>query len=97
MAKKIPMYLKAFRFIIENPKPFRDDEYLTMCRNMSEPDELPVSMNSQELKELIIKTRHLIISEASYGVLELIKKIRTQEAIPRSQFWWYPDDTRAYN
>lgn len=92
MAKRKPMYLQAFKYALEHPAPFRDDEYLTMCMNMSAPGEVSVSQESQELRQIIKQSRHLIFGDAQSGVLDLLKKIRTQDAIPRSQFWWYPDD-----
>lgn len=87
-----PMYLDAFIYIKDHPKPLRDDEYMTMCMNMSDEDELPFSEGSQELKDAMLAVRDLIIGYPQRGVLNLIKQVRTKENIPRSQFWWYIDE-----
>ena len=87
-----PMYLEAFLYVADHPSPFRDDEYLTMCMNMSEPEELPFSKGSQELKDAMIAVRDLIIGYPKRGVLNLIKQVRTKDNIPRSHFWWYIDE-----
>lgn len=86
------MYLKAFRYMKRHPSPLRDDEYLTMCMNLSEPEELPFSEGSQELKDAMLAVRDLFIGYPQRGVLNLIKQVRTKENIPRSQFWWYIDE-----
>ncbi len=87
-----PMYLEAFRYMKEHPAPLRDDEYLTMCMNMSEPEELPFSKGSQELKDAMIAVRDLIIGPKTIGNLDLIKHVRAKDNIPRSHFWWYIDE-----
>ncbi len=89
---KDPMYLDAFKYVAENPKPLRDDEYMTMCMNMSDEDELPFSEGSEELKRAMIAVKDSIIGDPSYGVLSLIKKVRENDNIPRSHFWWYIDE-----
>lgn len=87
-----PMYLDAFKYMKEHPAPLRDDEYLTMCMNLSEPEELPFSKDSQELKDAMLAVRDLIIGYPKRGVLNLIKQVRTKDNIPRSHFWWYIDE-----
>jgi hypothetical protein len=87
-----PMYLDTFLNRINTLRPFRDDEYLTMCMNMSDEDELPFSEGSQELKDAMIAARDLIIGYPKRGVLNLIKHVRTKDNIPRSHFWWYIDE-----
>ncbi|MCB5251975.1 MAG: hypothetical protein RBR69_07060 [Candidatus Cloacimonadaceae bacterium] len=87
-----PMYLRAFRYMKRHPSPLRDDEYLSMCINMSEPEELPFSEGSKELKDAMLAVRDLIIGPKTIGNLDLIKQVRTKENIPRSQFWWYIDE-----
>ncbi len=89
---KDPMYLDAFNYVAENPSPFRYDEYMTMCMNMSDEDELPFSEGSEELKQAMRAVKDSIIGDPSYGVLDLIKEIRVKENIPRSHFWWYIDE-----
>ncbi|MDI3503702.1 MAG: hypothetical protein PWP64_638 [Candidatus Cloacimonadota bacterium] len=87
-----PMYLDAFIYMKDHPSPLRDDEYLTMCMNMSDEDELPYSIDSEELKDAMIAVRDLIIGYPTRGVLNLIKQVRQAENIPRSHFWWYIDE-----
>ncbi len=87
-----PMYLDAFIYIKNHPKPLRDDEYMTMCMNMSTEDELPFSEGSQELREAMLAVRDLIIGPKTIGNLDLIKHVRTKDNIPRSHFWWYIDE-----
>ncbi len=87
-----PMYLRAFHLIAETPKPLRDDEYMTMCMNLSDEDELPFSEGSEELKRAMLAAKDSIIGDPSYGVLDLIKQVRKNDNIPRSHFWWYIDE-----
>ncbi len=87
-----PMYLDTFLDRINTLRPFRDDEYLTMCMNMSDEDELPFSEGSQELKNAMIAVRDLIIGYPARNVLNLIKQVRKADNIPRSHFWWYIDE-----
>ena len=86
------MYLDTFLNRINTLRPFRPDEYMTMCMNMSEEEELPFSEGSQELKDAMIAVRDLIIGPKTIGNLDLIKHVRTKDNIPRSHFWWYIDE-----
>ena len=86
------MYLDVFIYIKKHPKPLRDDEYMTMCMNMSDEDELPFSEGSQDLYNAIYACQQLILDPPYNYVISYVKPYREKYSIPRSHFWWYIDE-----
>ncbi len=87
-----PMYLDTFLNRINTLRPFRPDEYMTMCMNMSDEDELPFSEGSQDLYNAIYACQQLILGPPYNYVISYIKPYREKYSIPRSHFWWYIDE-----
>lgn len=87
-----PMYLDAFEYSLKKRCVFRPDEYFSMCMNMSEPNELPFSEDSQDLYKAILDCKELILDPPYNYVISYIKPYREKYNVPRSQFWWYIDE-----